>query len=156
MRMKLKLLLLFSLCCFSVVSHAQAASYSFCVKSDEFESFKAVIVFQSVDFGRSSAQLILKQQLETKLKTKVSLYPFFSSSNCGCMQDVCQEIVLHASKIKGVLSVEETNNTENMPAVAMGTVDRAVTEAKKIMADPKILLDSAVKQGAKLLDKIFN
>lgn len=154
--MGLKLCLFFSLCFLSVASYAQGASYSFCVKSDEFESFKAVVVFEAVDFGRNSAKLILKQQLKAKLNTEISLFPFFSSSNCGCVNDVCKEIVLNASKIKGVFSVEETGNTSEMPAAAMGTLDRAVTEAKKIMDDPKILLDGAVKQGAKLLDKFFN
>lgn len=134
---------------------AQKASYSFCVKSSEFESFKATLVFESVDFGAQSARLVLQQTLETKLKTKLSLSPFISSSACGCAEGECPEVELQASKINGVFQTRYQTKA-NGSAATIGTLDRVVSETKKIIDDPKEALKEAVKQGIALLDKFFD
>jgi hypothetical protein len=148
------LLSVFFIC--TLASAKAETSYSFCIQSEQYESFKATLVFESVDFGKAMAQLILKQQLESKLGCDVNMLPFFSDKNCGCAGETCQEIKLRANKIQGKFKVDQTGDKMAMPAAAIGTVDKIVTEAQKMIDNPESILQAAIKQGTRLLDKILD
>jgi hypothetical protein len=151
---KLAIAIAFLLFCLPAM--AQKASYAFCVKSSDFESFKAVLIFESVDFGAQSARLVLEQTLEAKLKTQITLTPYTTAANCGCSKGDCPKIELVASKINGSFQTRYKSNSSGPATTAISTLDKVVSETKKVINDPKGALTEAVKQGIALLDKFFD
>ncbi len=135
---------------------AQPIRHSFCVQSEEYESFKATLVFESVDFGEQTAKYILTQQLEPKLKAQLRLFPYSSAISCECTNESCPELVLMANETNGVFKTRYAKKGENMPSAAVGTIDKIVAESKKIIDDPQAALKTAVKQGVKLLGELFD
>jgi hypothetical protein len=126
----LSLILSFS---FSNTIKAQAAEYDFCVQSDNYETFKAHVVFKSIDFGQSSARQMVLNDLDAALNGEFTVVKF-NETNCPCEGD-CAQVEVTSKDWDGNIS---DNGLEigNIWGSAVEITDAVVSEGKALWDNP--------------------
>ncbi len=136
------LLYLAFLCCSSASLQAQVAEYFFCVESEEYESFKAHVVFKGLDFGLASAEQMVRNDLESMLGPSMQVKRY-SAADCPCKND-CQQVEIKAKDWNGNLNDRD---------LSLGSVWGSTVEiGDAIIGEGKALLNNP---GEFLMTRIF-
>lgn len=110
----------------------QVAEYSFCVQSDNYETFKAHVVFRGLDFGSSSAQQMVRNDLEAVLDGDFEISVFDDA--CPCSEG-CPQVEVTSKDWGGNLADSEGKIT-NIWGSAVEITDAVVSEGKALMNNP--------------------
>ncbi len=113
-------------------AQGQAAEYLFCVNSDNYETFKARVVFRGLDFGRNSARQMVLNDLEAVLEGKFQISPYNDSCPCGAD---CPQVEVTSKDWNGNLN-ENDGNFNNLWGSAVEITDAVVSEGKALWENP--------------------
>lgn len=128
-----RILMLTVFLCFSQLAAAKPAEYFFCVKSSKFETFKAHVVFRSVDFGETAARQMVYNDLKKHLGKDVQITPY-NTQSCPCKQN-CAVLEVMAKDWDGNMGETETN-TSTIVGSAAEMLDKVIYESKEMFTDP--------------------
>lgn len=123
--------LLLILCGFGL--KAQVAEYYFCVNSEEYESFKAHVVFKGLDFGQGSAEQMVRNDLESMLGESMEI-KVFSPSTCPCEND-CQQVEISAKDWNGNLD-ERGLSFKSIWGSTVEIGDAVISEGRALWNNP--------------------
>lgn len=123
---------------------AQVAEYRFCIQSDNYETFKARVVFRGLDFGRSSALQMVRNDLEAVLEGDFEISTFDDS--CPCKGE-CPQVEVSSADWGGKLSDRE-GDIKSIWGSAVEITDAVVTEGKALWENPgEFLMTRILGQG---------
>lgn len=125
-------------------AQAQAAEYLFCVQSDNYETFKARVVFRGLDFGRNSAEQMVRNDLEAALNGEFQISSF--SDACPCKD--CPQMEVTSKDWDGNFS-ENDGSLNNIWGSAVEISDAVVSEGKALWDNPGEFLMTRLLGGKK-------
>lgn len=126
-----KIALVFALLLGSHFAQAQAAEYLFCVQSENYETFKARVVFRGLDFGKNSAEQMVRNDLEAVLEGDFQISLF--ASDCPC--ENCPQMEVTSKDWDGNFS-ENDGSLNNIWGSAVEISDAVVSEGKALWDNP--------------------
>lgn len=111
--------------------YAAPVSYSFCIKSDEFPSFRALVAFRAVDFGENAAKQMVIKRVKPHLKGdfEISIY---DPETCPC-EDDCPLLEVEAEDWNGNINDAEASTIMGSAAESL---DLIIYNAKEIFNNP--------------------
>jgi hypothetical protein len=118
-------------------------SYYFCVESEDYQTFKAVVEFKSLDFGQSAAKQMLLNDLKNTLEGEL-IVSKFNTKTCTCKEEKCPEVKIKSQDWDGNIS----DNEFTIPG-AYGSV---VEIADVLISSGQELLNNP---GRFLMDRVF-
>ena len=124
---------------------AQKAQNEFCVSSKDFESFKARVAFNSLDFGRSAARQMVYNKEQKHLGTSIQISA--NLATCACA-DSCALLEVSATDWDGHMS-ENGLSTSTVLGTAAEVTDKMLTEAKKLWSNPEGFLQNVLSSPGK-------
>lgn len=127
---RLTFILFFS--CLTLMASGQKAVYEFCVSSPSFKTFKARVIFNSVDFGEMAARQMVYNDVYQALGQEVLINKY--NAACQCF-DKCPLLEVASKDWDGNLS-ENKLSTSNMVGSMAEMVDKLVSESKAAFNDP--------------------
>lgn len=110
---------------------AKPAEYFFCVQSESFPTFKAHVVFRSVDFGETAARQMVFNDVRMHLGDDVTIKPY-SDNLCQC-DGTCPILEVTSKDWDGNLS---GNDNSSIVGSAAEVLDKLVYETKELFTDP--------------------
>ncbi len=110
-------------------------SYEFCVSSSKIETFRALVVFRSLDFGELAARELLANQLRPHLSGFV-IENFDSSCSCYAHCPLLEVVTGSSDKA--------ANDQQSFIGGAAENLDSWFYEAKQIVANPGGTLKKAI------------
>ncbi len=78
---------------------AAPVTYTFCIKSDDFATFKAIVAFRSVDFGESAAKQMVINRVKPHLESEFDI-TLYAPQTCVC-EDECPVLEVKAEDWAG-------------------------------------------------------
>lgn len=118
---------------FSISLKAQVAEYFFCVSSDEYQTFKARVVFNGLDFGQNSAEQMVRNDLQSLLGESMQI-KVYSESTCDCKAD-CQQVEIKAKDWNGNLDERELS-LQSIWGSTVEIGDALISEGKALWSNP--------------------
>lgn len=129
-------------------AQGQGAVYNFCVATPGYNSFKAEVVFQAVDFGEGTAKNLLMAKVKPILGDS-AVVKKFNHNTCQC-QGECQVLVVTPEMDL------KTDNLSEFSTTAACSIDKAVYEVREAFNDPKAFLGKAVREGFRSVSGLFD
>tara|TARA_Y100001934_G_scaffold201251_1_gene237278 strand:+ start:1317 stop:1748 length:432 start_codon:yes stop_codon:yes gene_type:complete len=111
---------------------AQAAEYHFCVQSDAYETFKARVVFRGLDFGETSARMMVLNDLGAVLEGEFKVTSF--DEHCDCYGD-CPQVEVTSKDWDGNIGNRQ-EGVNGMWGSAVEITDNIVSEGKALWDNP--------------------
>lgn len=128
---KFRLYLLSVLLLFGICLSAAPSTYLFCVKSDEFPTFKASVFFRAVDFGENAARQMVINRIKPHL-TKEFEVSRYNSNVCPCESE-CPLLEVTAEDWGG--NLEDAGAATYMGSAAE-SLDMIMYNAREIFNNP--------------------
>ncbi len=110
---------------------AAPVTYLFCIKSNDFPTFKAEVAFRAVDFGEYAAKQMVINRIKPHLKGDFEI-AIYNPEDCPCDQD-CPLLEVTADDYKA--SVEDAEAASFMGSAAE-SLDMIIYSAKEIFTNP--------------------
>ena len=121
--------------------YGQVAEYFFCIESEEYESFKAHVVFNGLDFGEASAKQMARNDLEKLLGEDMKITSF-SEQDCPCKSE-CQQVEVKAKDWDGNLE-DRGLSLESLWGSTVEIGDAIISEGNALWNNPGEFLMSRV------------
>jgi hypothetical protein len=110
----------------------QKALYQFCVSSSDFNTFKAAVVFKSIDFGEVAARQMVYNKVQSHLGSSVKVQSF--SAACACA-DTCALLEVSATDWDGHLS-EVGLSTSSILGASAEVLDKVFSQGQRLLTNP--------------------